>query len=112
MRAACWRDRRGNYSMIVVLLLPVLTGFVGVGTEAGLWLYDQQSQQTATDSAAFSAAIYYKAQEPVSGSDTTSAPNGQAQALRRRRQLRLRRDRELCQLGQCQDLHRAGQLQH
>ncbi|HXQ52455.1 MAG TPA: pilus assembly protein TadG-related protein [Stellaceae bacterium] len=76
-----WRDRRGNYSMIVVLLLPVLTGFVGVGTEAGLWLYDQQSQQTATDSAAFSAAIYYKAQEPVSGSDTTSGPNGQAQAL-------------------------------
>ena len=76
-----WRDRCGNYSMIVVLLLPVLTGFVGVGTEMGLWLYDHQSQQTAADSAAFSAATYYKSQSPVGTGDTTSGPNGQAQAL-------------------------------
>lgn len=76
-----WHDRRGNYSMIVVLLLPVLTGFVGVGTEMGLWLYDQQSQQTATDAAAFSAATYYKSQSPVPNGNTTAGPNGQAQAL-------------------------------
>lgn len=75
------RDRRGNYSMIVVLLLPVLTGFVGVGTEMGLWLYDQQSEQTAADAAAFSAATYYKSQSPVAQGDTISGPNGQAQAL-------------------------------
>ena len=76
-----WRDRCGNYSMIVVLLLPVLTGFVGVGTEMGLWLYDHQSQQTAADSAAFSAATYYQSQSPIGNGDTTSGPNGQAQAL-------------------------------
>ena len=76
-----WRDRSGNYSMIVVLLLPVLTGFVGVGTEMGLWLYDQQSQQTAADAAAFSAAIYYKTQSPVANGNTTAGPNGQTQAL-------------------------------
>jgi Flp pilus assembly protein TadG len=51
-----WRHRRGNYSMIVVLLLPVLTGFVGLGTEAGLWFYTHQSMQGAADAAAFSGA--------------------------------------------------------
>ncbi len=51
-----WRDRRGNYSMIVVLLLPVITGFVGLGTEAGLWFLTHQSMQGAADAAAFSGA--------------------------------------------------------
>jgi len=51
-----WRNRRGNYSMIVVLLLPVLTGFVGMGTEAGLWFYTHQTMQGAADAAAFSGA--------------------------------------------------------
>jgi sterol desaturase/sphingolipid hydroxylase (fatty acid hydroxylase superfamily)/Flp pilus assembly protein TadG len=76
-----WHDRGGNYSMIVVLLLPVLTGFVGVGTEMGLWLYDQQAEQTAADAAAFSAAVYYKTQSPVAGGNTTAGPAGQTQAL-------------------------------
>jgi Flp pilus assembly protein TadG len=75
------RDRRGSYSVIVVMLLPVLTGFLAVGTESGLWLYDQQAQQTAADAAAFSAAVYYKAQEPVASGNSTAGPNGQAQAL-------------------------------
>ena len=51
-----WRDRRGNYSLIVVLLLPVITGFVAMGSEAGLWFYTHQSMQGAADEAAFSAA--------------------------------------------------------
>ena len=51
-----WCHRRGNYSMIVVLLLPVLTGFVGMGTEAGLWFYTHQTMQGAADAAAFSGA--------------------------------------------------------
>lgn len=51
-----WQHRRANYSMIVVLLLPVLTGFVGMGTEAGLWFYTHQTMQGAADAAAFSAA--------------------------------------------------------
>jgi sterol desaturase/sphingolipid hydroxylase (fatty acid hydroxylase superfamily) len=51
-----WRDRRANYSMIVVLLLPVITGFVAMGSEAGLWFYTHQTMQGAADAAAFSAA--------------------------------------------------------
>ncbi len=70
-----WRDCGGNYSMMVALLLPVLTGFVGVGTEAGLWLYDQQTQQAATDAAAFSAATFYATKEsgPPSSTDLSNA---------------------------------------
>ncbi len=51
-----WSERRGNYSMIVALLLPVLAGFVGMATEAGLWFYTHQWMQGAADAAAFSAA--------------------------------------------------------
>jgi Flp pilus assembly protein TadG len=77
-----WRDQRGNYSMMVVLLLPVLTGFVGVGTEAGLWLYDQQTQQAATDAAAFSAATYYATSgDPSPGSSTETNAETQAFAI-------------------------------
>jgi hypothetical protein len=67
--------------MIVVLLLPVLTGFVGMGTEMGLWLYDQQSEQTAADAAAFSAAVLYKQASPVQTSDTTTPASAQSQAF-------------------------------
>lgn len=74
-----WRDRCANYSMIVVLLLPVLTGFVGVGTEMGLWLYDQQSEQTAANSAAFSAAVLYR--NAVAAGNSTQGPNAQTQAI-------------------------------
>jgi Putative Flp pilus-assembly TadE/G-like len=42
--------------MIVALLLPVLAGFVGMATEAGLWFYTHQTMQAAADAAAFSAA--------------------------------------------------------
>ena len=69
------RDRRGNYSMIVAILLPVITGFVALGTELGLWLYDQQIEQTAADNAAFSAAVYYAGQ----GSNATTATLTSAQ---------------------------------
>jgi Flp pilus assembly protein TadG len=69
------RDRRGNYSMIVAILLPVITGFVALGTESGLWLYDQQIEQTAADNAAFSAAVYYAGQ----GSNATTATLTSAQ---------------------------------
>ncbi len=69
------RDRRGNYSMIVAILLPVITGFVALGTELGLWLYDQQVEQTAADNAAFSAAVYYAGQ----GTNATTATMTSAQ---------------------------------
>jgi hypothetical protein len=51
------RDRRGSYSVMTALALPVLVGFTGLGTEAGLWFYTHQAMQGAADGAAFSAAV-------------------------------------------------------
>lgn len=52
-----WRDRGGSYSVMAALTLPVLVGFTGLGTEAGLWFYTHQAMQGAADGAAFSAAV-------------------------------------------------------
>ncbi|HEX9464885.1 MAG TPA: pilus assembly protein TadG-related protein [Alphaproteobacteria bacterium] len=54
-----WRDRRGAYSMVTALLLPVLAGFTAFGTEVGLWFYSHQAMQSAADAGAFSAATAY-----------------------------------------------------
>jgi Flp pilus assembly protein TadG len=58
---ALWRDRRGSYSMVTALMLPVLVGSVGLGTETGLWYFDHQKMQGAADAAAYSAEIAYAA---------------------------------------------------
>ena len=50
------RDQAGSYTIIVALLLPVLDGIAGLGTEASLWLMSHRSLQDAADSAAFSGA--------------------------------------------------------
>jgi Flp pilus assembly protein TadG len=49
-------DKSGSYLIISALMMPVLIGFVGLGTDYGLWVYAHQSAQSATDSAAVSAA--------------------------------------------------------
>lgn len=54
-----WRDRRGAYSVVTALMLPVLLGFAGFGTEVGLWFFDHQKMQGAADAAAFSAGMAY-----------------------------------------------------
>lgn len=56
-----WRDRSGAFSTVTALMLPVIVGFVGFGTETGLWLYDHQKMQGAADAAAFSAGLAYAA---------------------------------------------------
>ena len=53
------RDESGNYLVTSGLLLPVLLGAAGIGTEAGLWSQRQQDLQSAADSAAISAALSY-----------------------------------------------------
>lgn len=58
---ALWRDCRGSYSVVTALMLPVVVGFVGFGSEAGLWLYDHQKMQGAADAAAYSAGLAYAA---------------------------------------------------
>src|SRR5262245_45951112 len=72
-----WRDRRGAYSMVAALMLPVLMGFTALGTETGLWLYTHQSMQGAVDGAAFSAATAYK-----QGNTTTFQSDAKAVAAR------------------------------
>lgn len=53
------RDQSGNYLIIAGLLMPILVGLVGLGTEVGLWLYKHQTMQGAADSGAVSAATGY-----------------------------------------------------
>jgi Flp pilus assembly protein TadG len=54
-----WRDQSGNYALIAALLMPVLVGFTGLGTDATLWMYKHRVMQSAADSGAFSAATAY-----------------------------------------------------
>ena len=49
-------DQSGNYLIIGALLMPVLVGVSGLGTEVGLWLYKQQMMQGVADSSAVGAA--------------------------------------------------------
>jgi Flp pilus assembly protein TadG len=51
-----WRDRRGSYSIVVAIMLPVLAGFTSLGTEVGLWMYTHMNMQAAADASAFTAA--------------------------------------------------------
>jgi Flp pilus assembly protein TadG len=74
------RDCSGNYSMITVMLLPVLVGFVSMGTEVGLWFYDHQSMQGAADAAAYSAAAGYSSQLNSGTSTATAGTNGVTEA--------------------------------
>ena len=54
-----WRDRSGAYSIITAVMLPVFVGFVGFGTETGLWYFDHQKMQGAADAAAYSGGLAY-----------------------------------------------------
>jgi Flp pilus assembly protein TadG len=53
------RDEAGSYLIYMTLLMPVLIGVAGLGTEGGLVLYTHQTLQGAADSAAVSAAKAY-----------------------------------------------------
>src|SRR5919197_6505428 len=50
------RDRKGAVAVITGLLTPMAVGFVGMGTEVGIWYYTRQTMQGAADSAALGAA--------------------------------------------------------
>ena len=51
------RDESGSYLVITAILLPVLTGLVGLGTDYGWWLLTRQKMQNAADAAVYSAAV-------------------------------------------------------
>jgi Flp pilus assembly protein TadG len=50
------RDQSGSYVLVVALMMPVLLGTAGLGTEAVWWLYKHKNMQSAADSGAVSAA--------------------------------------------------------
>ncbi|WP_426442474.1 TadE/TadG family type IV pilus assembly protein [Bradyrhizobium genosp. P] len=50
------RDESGSYVIIIALLLPVLAGTAGLGTEVAWWFYKHKNMLSAADSAAVSAA--------------------------------------------------------
>jgi Flp pilus assembly protein TadG len=54
--AAVLGDRRGSVAIVTALIVPTLIGFVGLGTEIGLWMYARQEMQGAADSAALGGA--------------------------------------------------------
>jgi len=49
-------DESGSYVILSALLMPVLVGTAGLGTEVGLWFYKHKNMQSAADSGAVSAA--------------------------------------------------------
>ena len=52
-------DQSGSYIISVALLLPMVIGAAGLGTEVGLWYYKHQNLQSAADAGAISAAAAY-----------------------------------------------------
>jgi Putative Flp pilus-assembly TadE/G-like len=49
-------DQSGSYLVMTALLMPVLVGVVGLGTDYGIWTHAHQTMQSAAESAAISAA--------------------------------------------------------
>jgi len=52
-------NEAGSYLIVTGLIMPVLVGLVGLGTEAGLWYARHHKMQSAADSAAVAAATDY-----------------------------------------------------
>ena len=53
------RDQSGTFVIITAIVMPVLIGTVGLGTEVALWLNKHRTLQSAADSSAVSAATAY-----------------------------------------------------
>ena len=75
------RDEEGAWLISMTIMLPVLIGVAGLGTEGGMLFYQHRSLQSAADAAAYSAATSMLLQTP---------PPTPVRLLRRRRKLQLR----------------------
>ena len=51
------RDQRGATAITTALVSVVLIGFVGLGTEVGMWYSERRAMQTASDAAAMGGAF-------------------------------------------------------
>ena len=75
------RDQRGATAITTALVLLVLVGFVGLGTEVGMWYAERRAMQNASDAAALGAGfdIYKNGKNStgiVDAGRTDSARNG------------------------------------
>jgi Flp pilus assembly pilin Flp len=76
-----WSDERGATAVMTAVALTVLVGFVGLGTEVGMWYAERRAMQTASDAAAMGAAfdIFKNGKEStgiVAAGEADSARNG------------------------------------
>src|SRR5687767_13085074 len=51
------RDVRGNTAIFFGLSLPMIVGFIGLGSETGYWYWKQRELQEAADIASHSGAL-------------------------------------------------------
>lgn len=65
-------DRCGNVAMITALMMPVLLGSFGLGTEVASWYANQRLMQNAADSAALAAASNASANYGVEAAAVTA----------------------------------------
>ena len=75
------RDERGATAITTALVLMVLVGFVGLGTEVGMWYAERRAMQNASDAAALGAGfdIYVNGKKStgiVAAGQADSARNG------------------------------------
>jgi hypothetical protein len=75
------RDQRGATAITTALVLLVLVGFVGLGTEVGMWYAERRAMQNASDAAALGAGfdIYKNGKKStgiVAAGQADSARNG------------------------------------
>jgi Flp pilus assembly protein TadG len=76
------RDQSGSYVTLCALLMPVLVGTAGLGTEVGYWYYKHKNMQSAADSGAVSAATAITAGgDPISEANAVTASYGYANAV-------------------------------
>jgi hypothetical protein len=67
------RDEEGSYLLYMTVAIPVFIGFAGFASEGSLLLYNHRTLQSATDAAAYSAAVAYSNGETSSAARTTQA---------------------------------------
>jgi Flp pilus assembly protein TadG len=76
--AGALADRRGVVGILLALAMPVLIGFMALGTEVGLWYLGRRNLQTAADVAAISAAyeILNESGDEISSAEQEAVRHG------------------------------------
>ena len=62
-------NKSGNIAIIAAILLPVLVGFIGLGTEVGYWHLTQRKLQQSADISAYSAGVRMRSGDSKSDYD-------------------------------------------